>query len=411
MYDLPVMRKRTQRLSLLILILLLAGCGTETAVPPTSPPASPTAAPAPTLAPPTATSTLAPPPTRASPTLAPQATPTDTPTAAPTAAPTATIPGLIGPGPLPPDVNPLTGETVSNPAVLAHRPIAIKISNAPPLVRPQAGLNSADLVFEHYAEGGYTRFTAVFYSRDADPVGSVRSGRIIDFEIPVMYDAAFAYSGSVGLNRLRFRDSSFFERIISQDFAHGGFYRVPDPAKPVEHTLFTDTYTLRAILEARGQNGPPVLQSQMTFRAEPLTPGAPVSRLELRYRATNATWVYNAGAGRYQRWTDGEPHLDAHSGAQLSFKNIIVVAANHVETDILEDTVGGGSYSLEIQIWGEGPVSIFRDGQRFDGRWRRSDPSHMLTFTDLEGNPLPLAPGNSFFQLAPLGFADLHTTP
>jgi len=411
MYDLPVMRKRTQRLSLLILILLLASCGTETAVPPTSPPSSPTAAPAPTLAPPTATSTLAPPPTRASPTLAPQATPTDTPTAAPTAAPTATIPGLIGPGPLPPDVNPLTGETVSNPAVLAHRPIAIKISNAPPLVRPQAGLNSADLVFEHYAEGGYTRFTAVFYSRDADPVGSVRSGRIIDFEIPVMYDAAFAYSGSVGLNRLRFRDSSFFERIISQDFAHGGFYRVPDPAKPVEHTLFTDTYTLRAILEARGQNGPPVLQSQMTFRAEPLTPGAPVSRLELRYRATNATWVYNAGAGRYQRWTDGEPHLDAHSGAQLSFKNIIVVAANHVETDILEDTVGGGSYSLEIQIWGEGPVSIFRDGQRFDGRWRRSDPSHMLTFTDLEGNPLPLAPGNSFFQLAPLGFADLYTTP
>jgi hypothetical protein len=411
MYDLPVMRKRTQRLSLLILILLLAGCGTETAVSPANPPAGPTVAPAPTLAPTasastataTATATAAPPPT-----IAP---PTPPPTPPPEEAPTAMIPGLIGPGPLPPDVNPLTGETVSNPAVLARRPIAIKISNAPPLVRPQAGLNSADLIFEHYAEGGYTRFTAVFYSRDADPVGSVRSGRIIDFEIPVMYDAAFAYSGSVGLNRLRFRDSSFFERIISQDFAHGGFYRVPDPNKPVEHTLFTDTYTLRAILEARGQNGPPVLQSQMAFRTEPLSPGAPVSRLELRYRATNATWVYNAGAGRYQRWTDGEPHLDANSGAQLSFKNIVVVAANHVETDILEDTVGGGNYSLEIQIWGEGPVSIFRDGQRFDGRWRRSNPSHMLTFTDLEGNVLPLAPGNSFFQLAPLGFTDLYTTP
>ncbi|MEI2420554.1 DUF3048 C-terminal domain-containing protein, partial [Arthrospira platensis SPKY2] len=66
-----------------------------------------------------------------------------------------------------------------------------------------------------------------------------------------------------------------------------------------------------------------------------------------------------------------------------------------------------GNLSIQIQIWGEGPVSIFRDGRRIEGRWQRLDPSHMLTFYDLEGNPLPLAPGPSFFQLVPLGFTGL----
>jgi hypothetical protein len=34
----------------------------------------------------------------------------------------------------------------------------------------------------------------------------------------------------------------------------------------------------------------------------------------------------------------------------------------------------------------------------------------MLTFYDQEGRILPLAPGNSFFQLVPLGFTGLVVT-
>jgi len=298
---------------------------------------------------------------------------------------------------------------VGDPAVLARRPLAIKISNHPVLVRPQSGLNSADLVFEHYVEAGFTRFTAVFYSHDADPVGSVRSGRLIDLEIPNMYDAAFAYSGSSGPVRLMFKESEFFNRLISIDFGDAGFYRVEEPDRPLVHSLFTDTPTLRYLLVERGEEVPPHFQNGMTFRAEPISPGAPASSLEIQYQGTNAYWGYDRGNGRYLRWSDGKPHLDANTGEQLSFKNIIVVSAEHVETNIIEDT--GGSHSIQIQIWGEGPVSIFRDGQRFDGIWQRHDPHDMLTFTDKEGGPLPLAPGNSFFQIVPSGFDDLFVTP
>lgn len=325
-----------------------------------------------------------------------------------TPTPLTLIPGLIGPYEYAENVNPLTGETVSDPTVLNRRPLAIKVSNYPSFVRPQAGLNNADLVFEHYAEG-VTRFTAIFYSRDANPVGSIRSGRLIDLEIPVMYDASFGYSGSVGPVREMFRNSPFFERIVSPDFAHGGYYRVQEEGKALEHTMFTSTYALRNILAERGLEIRPVYAFGMSFHPDPPSGGTSANRIDVQYNTTNAFWFYNPGTKKYTRWTDGVEHLDANTMEQLNFRNIIILGAHHEDTDIVENT--GGSKSIQIQIWGEGPVSIFRDGQRYDGRWRREEPEDMLTYYDLEGNILPLAPGNSFFQVVPLGFTGLVVTP
>ena len=396
------------RLSSVLLAGLLLGCQTSQTPPAASPPA---ASPMATSGDVAATAGVVPSATATAAPLVSTPTPLPTTTAeAVVATPTQPIPGLIGPDNFPENVNPLTGEVVADPAVLERRPLAIKISNYPPVVRPQSGLNEADLVFEHYAEGGVTRFTAVFYSKDANPVGSIRSGRLIDLEIPKMYDAAFAYSGASGPVRELLRNSSFFARIISPDFGHGGFYRVPDPNKAFEHTLFTDTPRLRAILEERGLNTPPEFNSNMAFHPDPPAGGTPAASIEIRYVGANAFWRYDPISGRYLRSTDGVAQVDANTGRQLSFKNVIVLSAHHEETDILEDLVGGGHYSIEIQVWGEGPASIFRDGQRFEGRWRRENESDMLTFYDQEGRILPLAPGNSFFQLVPLGFTGLVVT-
>src|SRR5690606_31245316 len=157
-----------------------------------------------------------------------------------------------------------------------------KVSNYPPLVRPQAGLNNADLIFEHYAEAGVTRFTAIFYSKDADPVGSIRSGRLIDLELPKMYDAALAYSGSSGPVQEMIRLSSFFERVISPDFGHGGFYRIEDPTNAIEHTLFTDTPTLHYLLGLRGQDTRPQFANGMAFLPTLPAGGLPnANRIEL----------------------------------------------------------------------------------------------------------------------------------
>jgi hypothetical protein len=90
--------------------------------------------------------------------------------------------GDLGPCSYPINVNPLTGLEVANPESLNRRPIDVKISNSPAIVRPQSGISEADLVFEHYTEVGITRFSAIFYTNAPQRVGSIRSARLIDYE-------------------------------------------------------------------------------------------------------------------------------------------------------------------------------------------------------------------------------------
>src|SRR5687768_14669961 len=73
----------------------------------------------------------------------PTATQTATATSEPSPIPTATLepsatpepPAVIGPDGYAEDVNPLTGLQVDDPSVLERRPLLIKISNAPAVVR------------------------------------------------------------------------------------------------------------------------------------------------------------------------------------------------------------------------------------------------------------------------------------
>jgi len=332
--------------------------------------------------------------------------PTATATASPTAEPTG------GPE-FPPDVNPLTGLQVSDPALLERSPLAIKVSNSPAVVRPQAGLDKADLVFEHYAEGGVTRLTAVFLGETPSMVGSVRSGRLIDLEIPAMFKALFAYSGtSAGVGQKYAASDLWPDQLARPGTAGGAFYR-RDLPKAFEHTLFVNPTTLWSEAERRGISRRQDLRG-MVFDPDPPPGGTSGTDMTILYQAgiSQVQWVYSATRGRYYRWQGGAAHTEELTGAQLSAANVIVVAANHVETDIVEDTWGGGHWSIEIQIWGEGPVSIFRDGQRYDGIWRRQDRHDLLSFWTKDGSQrIPLKPGNSWLQMVPLGFTGLIVSP
>ncbi|HJO33316.1 MAG TPA: DUF3048 domain-containing protein, partial [Anaerolineales bacterium] len=188
---------------------LLAACGGEAEQPTPAVvqlPAQTAVAPAAHVAAPSATASVVavqpgvtPPPAPAVTVFVPEPTITQPPEA------TRAAEALVGPHSYPPGVNPLSGLPVADAAVLQRRPLAIKVSNFPRSVRPQSGLATADMVWEHYAEGGTTRFTAVFYSRDAGRVGSIRSARLIDTTLTEAFAGALVASGmSDGtLERLR----------------------------------------------------------------------------------------------------------------------------------------------------------------------------------------------------------------
>jgi len=322
--------------------------------------------------------------------------------------------GPVGPDTYPDNVNPLTGLIMDDPTVLQRRPLAIKVSNAP-LARPQSGLNAADIVFEHYVEGGGTRYTAIMYGNTISEIGSLRSGRLPDLEIVPMLDAIYVASGFSSGVLERMRDANWRSRNFSSPFGYEDepyMVRVQREGRAYEHTLYSVPDELWKLAETQNVNQPPDLTPGLAFWSDIQPNGTPATTVTINYFPVGYTvrWEYNPDTGRYYRWQDGEPDIDLLTGAQIAADNIIAVGAIHVDTGIVED-VFGGLWSIEVQIWGDGPASLFRDGQRYEGGWTRTNPEEMLLFTDLDGNILYFKPGQTWVEMVPIGFDQLFTEP
>jgi hypothetical protein len=389
-----------------ILLFVLIACGQEpdptplpTAVVATDPVLEATAVP-PTALPTTETNQLAatlPPPAIVSEATATQPPPEATGTA------TATPVLLLTAEDFGTDRNPLTGELVDDPLTLQRRPFTVKLSNSPPsYTRPQSGLNDADIVYEHTTEGSITRFTAIFYGKSPESVGPIRSARLIDVELPAMYDAALFYSGSSTGVGNRLFSSDFKERIF-QESAQSGFYRTGED-KPWEHTLYGRPEQFWQALEARDLNAPPNFGSYMAFSEVPPAAGEVASGVVIDYDWELVEWRYDAAIGRYRRWSDGVEHLDGNTDEQVVAANIIIISPVHAFDGTICEEIRNGvcaHQSVQIQIWGSGTGIVLRDGLVYNVTWHRENRNDMLTFTDSTNNPFPLQIGNSWVQLVP----------
>ncbi len=305
----------------------------------------------------------------------------------------------LGPDNFPPGVDHLTGLPVADPAVLDRSPFVVKISNAPPIVRPQAGISAADLVYEHYAEGGLTRFSAIFYSQAPTRVGSIRSARLIDYELLPMYQGMLAFSGaSIGVED-RLNSSEFADKLFKGVlFGWPEFWR--DESIPVPHNMFANLDALWTLAAQEGRSTTPSLHGLAFDLAAPPGSDGPTSSIDIRYRATRVLWKYDPVSGRYLRWADGQIHADANTGEQISAANVVVIYADHTFTDIIEsEWQGSVSYSIEIKLWFEGDAVVFRDGQRYTARWVRPTRESMLGLRTLDGQMFYLKPGNTWFQV------------
>jgi hypothetical protein len=395
---------------MLVIAVYATGClSSETArVTPT-----PTKTPDPTFAKlpqvPTATDTPLP---SATPTVTNQPLTTgtsETPTATLTAEPTESSDPTFTPWPtLAADVCPLTGLEVSDPALLERRPLAVKVQNAP-ISRPQYGLPRADIVYEHLSEAGITRFTAIYLCQPVEKIGSIRSARFIDLELPAMYKSLMAFSGTSAGLYPKFLNADFYDR----EFCYGwglhseGFFRDTELRKqgvPIEHTLFADPVKIWQIADELNVNERQDLQG-IHLTSEAPAGGQPATHVHIPYphRDMIVDYYYDPSTGTYLRWDGNQPHVDAQTGKQITVTNVIVAYATHVDTDIYEDEPRRNHPSVQIQLWGTGPMVLFRDGQAFEGLWARPEREEMLLLRDPAGQiPIPLKPGNTWVQLVPL---------
>ncbi|HEY5984174.1 MAG TPA: DUF3048 domain-containing protein [Anaerolineales bacterium] len=318
-----------------------------------------------------------------------------------------------------PPLNPLTGLTVSDARMLDRRPLAIKISNYPRDIRPQYGLNEADVVFEYYIEWGYTRFIGIFYGNDATQIGPVRSGRYFDEHITRMYHAYYVF------NYADPREYDYFLGGDLQPFmvvpGYGScppFFqvRVSGLISDVRHyeTYFDSTRFADCLARKSGDNERPRLEATTFSRAVP-TEGIQVDRIFTYYsRCDYSYWQYGASSGRYLRFQEASPNqklshindcsdkpqtyaslIDAVAGKQVSADNVVVLYAAHTFANAGEQD----DEIYHINLLDSGRAYVFRDGIGLPARWMRTDIDRPLLITSPTGQPLGLRPGRTFFEV------------
>src|SRR5579872_5334595 len=127
-----------------------------------------------------------------------------------------------------------------------HRIAAVMIDNYPYDARPQSGLHDADIVYEVEAEGGITRYMALFLEKTPAKIGPVRSARLYFVDLARPYDAYFAHAGETDdvwepLKELRAGGFADMEEI---QIAEEAFWR--DDTREMPHNLYTSIARVRA---------------------------------------------------------------------------------------------------------------------------------------------------------------------
>ncbi len=311
---------------------------------------------------------------------------------------------IIGPDTYPEGTNPLTGLPVANPENLNRRPLAIKIMNGNLQSRPQSGLMEADIVWEHLLSAGITRFTAIYLGNDVDHVGPIRSLRLVDFELTRIFRTLTVYSGvSEGTLEILRGDAWMRQHAYGGESPCPALCRFPESGKPLEYTLFGDTTAIREHIDTLDKDTAPQPVYGMAFSETPPANGVPINAATIAYRSTPVRWDYDADSGRWLRTQDNEPHyISETSDVQVNTANIMIIEDDHVEQPyVSEGYWGPANYAFSVNLIGSGRAYLLRDGQYFEGRWQRETREDPLSYVDLEGNPLPFKPGNTFIQLVP----------
>ncbi len=280
----------------------------------------------------------------------------------------------------------LTGMPIS--PELNKRPITgIMIENSPD-ARPQSGLRDAGVVYEAIAEGGITRFLALYLEAQPNYIGPVRSIRpyYVDFALP--FQAAVAHVGGSpeGLADVR----ALHLRDLDQFANSGAYWRVSQRYAP--HNMYTSMAKLDALQKSKGFKSSDFTGFPRKKKEAPAkTPTAKTIDFDISGFYYHVHYAYDAKSNSYMRSEGGKPHMDEKSKKQLAPKVVIALVMSYgIKSD--------GKHS-DYGTSGSGAMFVFQDGNVTQGTWHKASRKGQITFTDNKGDPIKLNAGQTWITL------------
>ena len=279
---------------------------------------------------------------------------------------------------------------------LANRhPVAVMIENSPD-ARPQAGLTGADIVYEAVTEGGITRFMGIFSQSYPTKAGPVRSARSYFIDWLSEYDAFYAHAGG---------SPTALSRISSygiKDYPHSNdaYVRIPQAGVASEHTLFVDVSKIYNLGVSNKKWPETYSTSNWKFKEDAKTFGT-IPKITLNFSTAQfqVTWTHDPVTNTYNRVLNGTAHKDRVSGEQIIAKTVVVMTVNHSANAPYAGT--GKESEWTMTTVGSGATSVFEDGTRTDGTWKKPSRLERTRFYDGQGAEIPLNLRKIWIEILP----------
>lgn len=303
----------------------------------------------------------------------------------------------------------LTNEWVDE-SVANTRPIAVITPNENN-AQPHYNLSRASVLYEANVEGRMTRLLAIYEDwQDLEKTGNVRSLRtyfaywafewdafIIHIGHPFYVDELIAAPDTQTINESNYPDSVAFYRDETRPRPHNAYVtgqKILDAVNrkgyPLEYRGLTDTHFRFA--SASNQN---TLEQYGTDAKS-----AVYIDMSGCYPVTRCYFDYNPEDGLYYRsqylsgGTDG-PHIDAVTGEQLTFKNILV-------QNIKSQDLGDGYLVFQCADNTEDGW-YFTNGKGIHVTWEKSSDYGATKYYDDFGNEIILNTGKTMICIVQTG--------
>ncbi|HQJ32313.1 MAG TPA: DUF3048 C-terminal domain-containing protein [Anaerolineaceae bacterium] len=329
-----------------------------------------------------------------------QATPTPLPSPTPwqVVAPTPTLRSI----PAQTDMtNPLTGLEVEDPRLLWQRPVMVKLANWPQSLRPFNQIINADLVFEYYIGHQTNQLLALFYGGDADAVGPLAPGRVVDARL------ARCYQGSLVVASAPPTVEAVFEQTLPDRVFYRGYAPCPGICTETEAqggNTVVNTAAIRTFSESKGNENAIERLPDLFFDKKIVNWDESALRVSYLYADFSVMdWRYDKTYGGYQLWQDFQTEngiytlqqtFDRDSQQPVIFENVLILLADYIEYN-------PSFYDIDFREGDrEQSAILLRDGKMTHGTWYAPDIDQPFQFFDLQGEPYYLKPGQTWITFS-----------
>ncbi len=311
--------------------------------------------------------------------------------------------------PIPKPSEPKTEESVINGSLFTKtemakledkRPVAVMINNHAD-ARPQSGLNSADIVFEALAEGGISRFLAIFWSETPEKVGPIRSARQYYLEWLSPFDPLYIYDGCADTTNPKTDACGNIYAYNIKRIATIGAWRWNDGVRYAPHNEYSSLESAWEYAEGKNWDEMPDVQTWKFKKDNALEDRGLKTKVDITFheRLNNSgmydtVWTYDNKTNLYFKETGGKVHIDQESNTQVYTKNLII---QEVTLTPSYDEKG----RIILTTIGEGKATFFIDGKITTGTWKKTTRTNRTKYYDSTGNEIEFNRGRVWISIVP----------